>query len=207
MLRYSREALILLDTLRIDFQETFSRISLISERFASSSAWQYHSALPSLSELVTYIEQKICPPTSQRCHSEAQSLASASYLDIDYDTISQVVVLSAFWHEPPSSLTWEEQIENSEGADQVEVGVLANEQPTEPEELSLGGFLTVVGEDDKPSTDALPLTLLYRLTNQSPLQTQPSSPSPRAITHSPTHRATPIAPHSFHQPASTPPSA
>ena len=32
----------------------------------------------------------------------------------------------------------------------VEVGVLANEVPTEPEELKLGGWLTVVGEDEKP---------------------------------------------------------
>jgi len=135
----------------------FSRIPLISELFASSSAWQYHSALPSLKDLVTYIEQKICPPGSETCHKEAHTLASASYLDIDYDTISQVVVLSAFWPESPNSPTWDEQIQNSEGADQVEVGVLANEQPVEPEELSLGGFLTVIGEDDKPSTPSAPI--------------------------------------------------
>lgn len=32
----------------------------------------------------------------------------------------------------------------------MEVGVLSVESPKEPEELSLGGFLTVVGEDTKP---------------------------------------------------------
>ena len=35
------------------------------------------------------------------------------------------------------------------GKKKVEVGVLANEVPTEPEELKLGGWLTVVGEDEK----------------------------------------------------------
>lgn len=34
--------------------------------------------------------------------------------------------------------------------DRLEVGILSPEKATEPEELSLGGFLTVIGEDDKP---------------------------------------------------------
>ena len=38
----------------------------------------------------------------------------------------------------------------------VEVGVLAIEKATQPEELSLGGFLAVLGEDTKPSTQDYP---------------------------------------------------
>ncbi|MCJ1361505.1 protease B nonderepressible form [Acarospora aff. strigata] len=132
-------------------EETFSRLSLLSERFASSSAWQYHHLLPSLLDVVTYVEQKICPPTDQRCRNDAHLLRSASYLDVDYDAISQVVTLGAFWYESPSSPTWDEQMQISEAANRIEVGVLANETPTEPEELSLGGFLTVIGEDEKPN--------------------------------------------------------
>ncbi|KAI9869701.1 MAG: protease B nonderepressible form, partial [Pleopsidium flavum] len=136
---------------KVDFQETFSGLFLLSERFASSSSWQYHHLLPSLSDLIIYIEQNICSSTDQTCHSRATSLRAASYLDIDYDTISQVVVLSAFWHQPPNSDSWNERIQDLEGDHQVEVGVLASEKATEPEELSLGGFLTVIGEDDKPN--------------------------------------------------------
>ncbi|KAI9881334.1 MAG: protease B nonderepressible form [Pleopsidium flavum] len=134
---------------KVDFQETFSGLFLLSERFASSSSWQYHHLLPSLSDLIIYIEQNICSSTDQTCHSRASSLRAASYLDIDYDTISQVVVSSAFWPQPPNSDSWNERIQNLEGTHQVEVGVLASEKPTEPEELTLGGFLTVIGEDDK----------------------------------------------------------
>lgn len=76
---------------------------------------------------------------------------SANYLDIDYDTISQSLVLSAFWHSPPLTGAWDERIDNSQPSGKVEVGVLANEKPAQPAELSLGGFLAVLGEDSKPS--------------------------------------------------------
>ena len=81
----------------------------------------------------------------------AGSLGSANYVDIDFDTISQVLRISIFRHKPPDQAGWTEQFDNVSGAVKVEVGVLASEKPTEPEEISLGGFLTVVGEDEKPS--------------------------------------------------------
>ncbi|MCJ1405397.1 protease B nonderepressible form [Xylographa trunciseda] len=81
----------------------------------------------------------------------ADSLGEANYVDIDFDTISQALIISAYRHEPLDQVGWTEQFDNFGGAVKVEVGVLANEEPTEPEELSLGGFLTIVGEDDKPS--------------------------------------------------------
>ena len=46
---------------------------------------------------------------------------------------------------------WSEHIRNERGGAKVEVGMLSNEQPIEPEELSLSGYLTVLGEDEKPS--------------------------------------------------------
>ncbi|MCJ1282978.1 protease B nonderepressible form [Xylographa opegraphella] len=81
----------------------------------------------------------------------ANSLGSADYVDIDFDTISQALTISTFHGEPPGQIGWTERFNNFDGAVKVEVGVLATEKPTEPEELSLGGFLTIVGEDDKPS--------------------------------------------------------
>jgi len=43
----------------------------------------------------------------------------------------------------------------------LEVGLLVPEQPEEPEELKLGGFLTVVGEDEEPG-EFSPMTLKVR---------------------------------------------
>lgn len=104
-----------------------------------------------MTDLATYLRQKICPEVDESCRFRTASLKSADYLDIDYDTISQSLVLSAFWHAPPLTESWDERIDNSQASLKVEVGVLANEKPTQPEELSLGGFLAVVGEDSKPS--------------------------------------------------------
>lgn len=97
------------------------------------------------------MHQKIGPEKDESCRLRAASIKSADYLDIDYDAISQSLVLSAFWHSPPLAEAWDERIDNSQASIKVEVGVLANEKPTEPEELSLAGFLAVVGEDRKPS--------------------------------------------------------
>lgn len=129
---------------------------MISERFASSAAYQYYKLLPSLKELVTYIQQKVCGQDDS-CKVKANALNHADYLDMDYDTISQSLVLNAFWHVSPHSDTWEDKISIRQGSTKVEVGVLANEKPTQPEELSLGGFLAILGEDAKPSTQYGPL--------------------------------------------------
>lgn len=101
---------------------------------------------------MTYIEHKICPLLGAACYRKAQLLKFADYLDIDFDTISQTVNIVVFRHGPPTSGLWDEHISNDGRINRVEVGVLANEVPRKPEEFSLGGFLTVVGEDNKPST-------------------------------------------------------
>ena len=128
---------------------------MVSERFASSAAFQFHHLLPSLADLISYIQQKICSPSDPPCHAKAATIRSADYLDIDYDTISQSLVLSVFHHASPGSGVWDESLQKVGGSANVEVGVLANEKPTEPGHLSVGGFLTVIGEDTKPSTSSL----------------------------------------------------
>ena len=81
----------------------------------------------------------------------ADSLSSADSVDIDFDTISQALSISTFHAKSIDQFGWTDRFSNFDGAVKVEVGVLATEKSTEPEELSLGGFLTIVGEDDKPS--------------------------------------------------------
>ena len=85
------------------------------------------------------------------CYAYAKGLALADSVDIDFDTIAQALTISGFRHAAHDQLGWDEQISNLDGSARVEVGVLANEKATEPEELSLGGFLTILGEDEKPS--------------------------------------------------------
>ena len=82
------------------------------------------------------------------CFDRVESLRNVSYLDIDYDAISQAIVFNVHWRQSPVPQTI--RINAHSPNEKVEVGVLSSEQPIEPEELSLGGFLTVLGEDSKP---------------------------------------------------------
>lgn len=114
-----------------------------------SASSQYHDLLPSLQNLVTYVSEKVC--STDDCRDKTSSLLSASYVDFDYDSISHALIINVFWAEGPANGgLWNEEVSRGE-ADTMEVGVLNNEVPIEPEELSLSGFLTVVGEDKKAS--------------------------------------------------------
>lgn len=76
----------------------------------------------------------------------ALSLHFADYLDIDFDAISQSLVVTVFRQKPPPSGTWSASIERIGGSGKTEIGILANEVTVEPERISLGGFLTTIGE-------------------------------------------------------------
>jgi hypothetical protein len=58
-------------------------------------------------------------------------------------------------------------ISKQDSSSRLEVGVLSVSPPQEPEELSLGGFLTVVGDDTKPSP-----TLFYFPARHHPFSAQ-----------------------------------
>ena len=123
----------------------------MSQRFTSSAAYQYFHPLHSLIDLSIYIQQKLCSQLRERCFDTAASIKYADYVDMDFDAISQVFTLSIFHHKPPNSDSWHSRISNRGGQNTVEVGVLTNEPTKEIVEQSLGGFLTVVGEDEIPS--------------------------------------------------------
>lgn len=55
--------------------------------------------------------------------------------------------MSAFW----SSREWDIDLAKSQPNNRLELGILSIEKAQEIEEISLGGFLMVVGEDAKPS--------------------------------------------------------
>ncbi|KAL5342912.1 protein pbn1 [Aspergillus crustosus] len=133
-------------------EESFITPPILSTRFASTAAYQFHSILPSLSNLVTYIQQKYCRPEAEdfECHRRAELLLSADSVDINYDSISHALTLSGFWSKAPEVDGWSETIRKHEGGtDKVEVGLLGAEQASDPEEIKMGGLLAVVGEGEE----------------------------------------------------------
>ena len=123
-----------------------------SERFSASASSQFYSEVGPLSDFVLYVQQKICAGTDSQCQENAISLNLAQSLDVDYDAISQSVVLRVLWPHPPEASGWTVEFHRLNAKNRIEVGVLANEKPKQVEEVSMGGFLTVLGEDSKPST-------------------------------------------------------
>ncbi|KAK5125523.1 hypothetical protein LTR85_000634 [Meristemomyces frigidus] len=150
--------------------QSFSSPPILSERFSHSSSYQYFHPLPRVLQFQTYLARSVCGEFKGPCVREAASLSYASYIDIDFDAISHAVTMAAFWRagiEAEAARTlprkWRE-------GDSLEVGVLQVEDADEPEELKMGGYLTVVGEDDGPSP-----TLFSFPSRHHPLP--PSSPA------------------------------
>lgn len=86
--------------------------------------------------------------------------------------------MTAFWHRPFSTQgTWNEKIRKLGKSTKIEVGVLTNENPIRPEELSLGGMLATVDENSKSIGKSLHIFLLRRSAN-FPHQVQPASHFP-----------------------------
>lgn len=105
--------------------------------------------VPSLAYLVQHIQSKICWPRDTACQEGALSLLTATYLDADYDTISHALIISAYWSKAESATGWADKIQQSKAGERIEVGILNAERPKEREELSMAGFLAVIGDDDK----------------------------------------------------------
>lgn len=139
-------------------EETFSKPPILSERFASASTYQYHQNAPITSSLGQTFLGKLCNSAAgngagaNACKAQINSLEQATYVDVDFDAISHAVTLTALRSPTIESKTEARPIREWGNQDRLEVGVLQAEKPNEPEELSLGGYLTVVGEDDHPST-------------------------------------------------------
>ncbi|KAG0652407.1 pbn1 [Hyphodiscus hymeniophilus] len=121
--------------------------TLPNDRFSHSSPYAFFQPLESVEYLHEYIKHKFCQEVHSDCLERVVALLAASSVDIDFDTISHALIITAF--SPPQSRSI--SLSNKIPKDRMEVGILSVESPKEPEELSLGGFLTVVGEDAKAS--------------------------------------------------------
>ncbi|KAF2750111.1 PIG-X-domain-containing protein [Sporormia fimetaria CBS 119925] len=146
----------------------FTKAPILSKRFSHSPSLQYHSHLPSITHLIRYIQDKLCPPSSSSCKNGASSLDSTSYTDIDYDTISHALTLNAFFPSAPDpSIGWTETISLPSTSSTIEIGILNHEPNPDPEDIAFAGFLTVLGKDTKPVP-----TRFQTITRHYPLSTQ-----------------------------------
>ncbi len=129
----------------------------MSERFSAASTYQYFSFQQTADGLPAAFLKLVCNGTApglRDCDAVLEELKHASTIDVDFDAISHAVILTVMW--PPKtadsgSARSHSTIRQASPQDTIEVGVLHPEATTEPEELALGGFLTVVGETDHPS--------------------------------------------------------
>jgi hypothetical protein len=140
--------------------ETSIKLPVLSERFSMSASAQFYSYLPSIRERATILGQRFCRSKGDGCLNLALSLSTATYLDIDYDTITRALVINAGWPSPPSEKGWSETLIRTEASGTLEIGVLNHEPNPDPEDIGFGGFLTVLGQDTSPSTSPILLLIL-----------------------------------------------
>ncbi|KAF2999296.1 protease B nonderepressible form [Curvularia kusanoi] len=140
--------------------ETAINMPMLSERFTMSTALQYFSPLSEdnwhASKLATWLQEV------------TREISTPSYVDIDYDAISQAVVCTAVWSSGPR-VGWTDQFTAFDEESTTEIGVLSHEPNTDAEDIQFGGFLTVLGRDDKPKPTRFQTpTRHYPLLNADP---------------------------------------
>lgn len=136
---------------------SYPKPPVLSERFSSSSTYQYYHGVDDLSIISRRLADEYCPglnvasTSGQLCKLLADA-SDAVYVDYDYDVINHAVTIAIVSAPIDSTKAGDgaARVHKLSPDDRLEVGILSPEKPDEPEELKLGGYLTVVGEDEKP---------------------------------------------------------
>ncbi|KAF2669437.1 PIG-X-domain-containing protein [Microthyrium microscopicum] len=136
-----------------DVTTAFTTPPILSERFAAVAARQLYYYVPSLQDFSIYLQQTICGVDRISCRIRAHDLERADTLDIDYDAVSQSLIIKALWTTATSQddKWYETHLKGSDEHDTLEIGVLVNEVPDEEETIRFSGVLTRIGQDDKPA--------------------------------------------------------
>ncbi|KAH8725225.1 PIG-X [Phaeosphaeriaceae sp. PMI808] len=153
--------------------ETVVMMPTLSERFSRSTRAQYYAYLPSINSILLRAHQKICNKADLDCQILVTNLATASYVDVDYDTITRAVIITAGWASARGEDGWTEFDFKNQKDGPVEIGVLTHEPNSDPEDIQFGGFLTVLGQDSSPKP-----TRFQTPTRHYPLLS-PNNPSPQ----------------------------
>ncbi|UJO19522.1 uncharacterized protein CLAFUR5_06657 [Fulvia fulva] len=168
---------------------SFTKPPVLSERFASSSTYQFNHHPTDLLILNGRLQATLCSQleASSPLHKVCKVLSStltAAYVDLDFDVISHALTLTILW--PPSTALTGHHTKlgarKFSPTDRLEVGIISPELSPEPESLSMAGFLTVIGEDEKPKATMfsfparhhpLPLDATYNVQFQNPTGLHP----------------------------------
>lgn len=149
----------------VSVEESFSRPNVLSERFAGMASWQYFASGSDATgeRMADSVLGKLCPArggdavAEDGCRVQFGRAQEAMYVDLDFDAIGQAVTITGAWspfssRERPGGEveTANKVVRKARESDRVEVGALQVEESEDAEELALGGFLTVLGEDEKP---------------------------------------------------------
>lgn len=121
-----------------------------------SASSQYYAYMPSIKDVAIVLGQRFCRTMGKECLSHALSLSTATYIDIDYDTITGALIINGGWTSAPDEDGWTEEIPRRASDGTIEIGVLMHEPNPDPEDIQFGGFLTVLGDDKSPSTHPPP---------------------------------------------------
>lgn len=136
---------------------SFSKPPILSERFTSSATYQFYHAPYDLRKVSEYLASQALTkqgrwPVIETLSTTFRRTSSFAYIDVDFDAISHAVTVTALTlpnargNNRDNTLA----VRKDDPSDRLEVGILEPQDPDEPEELSLGGYLTVIGEDDHP---------------------------------------------------------
>ncbi|KAI1918658.1 protease B nonderepressible form [Ophidiomyces ophidiicola] len=141
---------------------TTPEVSFVSNgpsKSGASSSMQFYQLLPSLDQLVVYLQAAICSEQDTECGDYASLVRSADTLDIDYNQALHSFDVTVYWSEPTRKSGWTDIVRNRNiSKDKVDVGILASQEPLELDELKFGGLLAVVGRDTelKPTLFSFP---------------------------------------------------
>lgn len=138
-----------MDTLTI-WKEAFTRLP--TTQGTDLEAVQYYSRLPSLSFFTKHFIKTICAKATNKrtCLQRLIAIKDASTISIDSTSSSRELTIKAYW---PSQEWVDLSVirDNPSGGERVEVGFLTVSNTTEPDQVKLGGFVTVLGERKTPA--------------------------------------------------------
>ena len=139
--------------------DSFSRPEVLPQRTPLYPTYQYYSLSPITRNLERLFLSKVCDgkdPALESCNALAKALDSAIYVDVDSEAADETLTLTFLWESADSgdggaTARMKRSVRKPREDDRVEVGVLQAEKSDEVDELSFGGYLTVLGESDHPS--------------------------------------------------------
>jgi len=132
----------------------------------ASNTHHHYSLEPPLGVQIPALGDKLCPHTDDACHQLIKAVPSASYFDIDFDQSTDIMTINMYWANGRSNQAWNEVVDFPHH-ERVEVGVLNRESTEERDEIKMGGWLTVLGHDLKPSMcrPSYPPTPIYMMSS------------------------------------------